>query len=116
MLFQKSLSALGLLAGLASAAPSPRRRQAPGALNVVYWGQNGGGTIENNDLSAYCTATSDIDVIVLSSLWQWGNGATAMGGSFGQSVCSLYCLPVRRNKHVDKFVVWSHQLRRTPEL
>ncbi|GFP60580.1 endochitinase 2 [Trichoderma asperellum] len=85
MLFQKTLSGLGLLAGLASAAPSLRRRQAPGALNVVYWGQNGGGTIENNDLSAYCTATSDIDVIVLSSLWQWGNGATAMGGSFGQS-------------------------------
>ncbi|KAL7920239.1 glycoside hydrolase family 18 protein [Trichoderma austrokoningii] len=85
MLFQTILSGLGLLADFASAAPSLRRRQAPGALNVVYWGQNGGGTIENNDLSAYCTATSDIDVIVLSSLWQWSNGATAMGGSFGQS-------------------------------
>ncbi|KAL7892366.1 glycoside hydrolase family 18 protein [Trichoderma sp. TUCIM 5745] len=85
MLFQKTLFGLGLLTSLASAAPSLRRRQSPGALNVVYWGQNGGGTIENNDLSAYCTATSDIDVLVLSSLWQWSNGATAMGGSFGQS-------------------------------
>ncbi|EHK51122.1 glycoside hydrolase family 18 protein [Trichoderma atroviride IMI 206040] len=85
MLFQKTLAGLGLLASLASAAPSLRRRQDPAGLNVVYWGQNGGGTIENNDLSAYCTATSDIDVLVLSSLWQWSNGATAMGGSFGQS-------------------------------
>lgn len=68
MLFQKTLSCLGLLASLASAAPSLRRRATSGGpLNVVYWGQNGGGTIENNDLSAYCTATSDIDVLVLSS-------------------------------------------------
>lgn len=111
MLFQKTLSGLGLLAGLASAAPSLRRRQAPGALNVVYWGQNGGGTIENNDLSAYCTATSDIDVIVLSSLWQWGNGATAMGGSFGQSVCPLYSLLVLQSTYFNKFKVCSQQLR-----
>lgn len=39
--------------------------------NVVYWGQNGGGTIENNDLSAYCTSTSGIDILVLSFLCQY---------------------------------------------
>jgi chitinase len=99
MLFQKTLYGLGLLASLASAAPSLRRRQDASGLNVVYWGQNGGGTIENNDLSAYCTATSDIDVLVLSSLWQWSNGATAMGGSFGQSVCSLYSLFILYKVH-----------------
>lgn len=115
MLFQKTLFGLGLLTGLASAAPSIRRRQSPGALNVVYWGQNGGGTIENNDLSAYCTATSDIDVLVLSSLWQWSNGATAMGGSFGQSVCPLSSLSLR-SICSDNCIVWSYQLRSTPEL
>lgn len=115
MLFQKTLSCLGLLTSLASAAPSLRRRQSPGALNVVYWGQNGGGTIENNDLSAYCTATSDIDVLVLSSLWQWSNGATAMGGSFGQSVCPLSS-PGSRSTCSNNWVVWSYQLRSTPEL
>lgn len=115
MLFQKTLFGLGLLTSLASAAPSIRRRQSPGALNVVYWGQNGGGTIENNDLSAYCTATSDIDVLVLSSLWQWSNGATAMGGSFGQSVCPLSSLGLR-SICSDNCIVWSYQLRSTPEL
>lgn len=45
MFFTKVVGGLGLLASLASSAPNPiARRQAPGALNVVYWGQNGGGT------------------------------------------------------------------------
>ncbi|KAL7785943.1 glycoside hydrolase family 18, chitinase [Trichoderma ceciliae] len=86
MLFPKVVSGLGLLAGLASAAPNPiARRQASGAKNVVYWGQNGGGTIENNDLSAYCTSTSGIDIIVLAFLYQWGQGDSALGGTIGQS-------------------------------
>ncbi|KAK0756465.1 hypothetical protein N5P37_010937 [Trichoderma harzianum] len=86
MFFSKVACGAGLLASLVSAAPSPiARRQAPGAKNVVYWGQNGGGTVENNDLSAYCTPTSGIDIIVLSFLYQWGNGASALGGTIGQS-------------------------------
>ncbi|UKZ57234.1 Chitinase 2 [Trichoderma virens] len=84
MFFSKVTLGAGLLASLASAAPSPiARRQAPGAQNVVYWGQNG--AVENNDLSAYCTPTSDIDIIVLSFLYQWGQGASALGGTIGQS-------------------------------
>lgn len=51
------LKHLILLAGVASAAQ-----------NVVYWGQNGGGTIENNDLSTYCTSTAGIDILVLAFL------------------------------------------------
>ena len=31
-------------------------------------GQNGGGTIENNDLSSYCASASGIDVIVLARI------------------------------------------------
>lgn len=41
---------------------------ASAAQNVVYWGQNGGGTVENNDLSTYCTSTSGIDILVLAFL------------------------------------------------
>lgn len=41
---------------------------ASAAQNVVYWGQNGGGTIENNDLSTYCTSTAGIDILVLAFL------------------------------------------------
>ncbi|KAH0489741.1 hypothetical protein TgHK011_010156 [Trichoderma gracile] len=86
MFFAKAVGGLGLLASLASSAPNPiARRQAPGAQNVVYWGQNGGGTVENNDLSAYCTPTSGIDIIVLSFLYQWGQGSSALGGTIGQS-------------------------------
>ena len=82
---------LGLVFGAASAAPyinSPRKVSATaqeGQQNVVYWGQNGGGTIENNDLSAYCTSTSGIDVIVLSFLYQFGNGNNIPSGTIGQS-------------------------------
>ena len=64
------LGTLGLIATAASAAPL-MSRQANGALNVVYWGQNGGGTIENNDLSAYCSADSGIDVLVLAFLYEY---------------------------------------------
>lgn len=56
MIFNR-LKHLSLLAGVASAAQ-----------NVVYWGQNGGGTIENNDLSTYCTSTAGIDILVLAFL------------------------------------------------
>ncbi|TAQ84940.1 hypothetical protein B7494_g6722 [Chlorociboria aeruginascens] len=53
--------------------------------NVVYWGQNGGGTVENNDLSSYCTSTSGIDIIVLAFLYEFGNGNNIPSGTIGQS-------------------------------
>ncbi|KAI1214550.1 glycoside hydrolase family 18 protein [Annulohypoxylon truncatum] len=79
-------SSLGLMAGLATALPHAHKaRQSTGAQTVVYWGQNGGGTIENNDLSTYCSSTSGIDIIVLAFLYQWGNGADIPSGTIGQS-------------------------------
>ncbi|QKX55338.1 uncharacterized protein TRUGW13939_02430 [Talaromyces rugulosus] len=81
---------LGFLASQALTSPvSLPRRSSPGGQTVVYWGQNGGGTEENNDLSAYCTASQGIDIIVLSFLYQFGNGVTVPGGSFGQSCTVL---------------------------
>lgn len=78
------LASLGLTS-LVAASPLATR-QAPGAKNVVYWGQNGGGTIENNDLSYYCQSNSGIDVIVLSFLYQFGrDGQTIPSGTIGQS-------------------------------
>ncbi|KAK5994181.1 Endochitinase 2 [Cladobotryum mycophilum] len=86
MHFSTILSGLSLLAGLASAAPRHlERRQTASGQNVVYWGQNGGGTVENNDLSAYCTSTSGIDIIVLAFLYQYGNGGNIPSGTIGQS-------------------------------
>lgn len=64
------------------------RGTSSGPLNVVYWGQNGGNTVENNDLSAYCTSNAGIDVIVLAFLYEYGNGITIPSGTIGQS-CSI---------------------------
>lgn len=74
------------LAGFAAAAPSSSfaKREASGQT-VVYWGQNGGGTIENNDLAAYCTPTSGIDILVLAFLYQYGNNGNIPSGTIGQS-------------------------------
>lgn len=86
MLFSTIFTSLGVMANVALAAPyahlSPR---AASGQNVVYWGQNGGGTIENNNLSAYCTSTSGIDVIVLAFLYSFGSGNTIPSGTIGQS-------------------------------
>ncbi|KAL7920234.1 glycoside hydrolase family 18 protein [Trichoderma austrokoningii] len=84
MLFTAALT--GLMATAAMAAPY--RRQSSTGQNVVYWGQNGGGTIENNDLSTYCTAEAGIDIVVLAFLYQYGNGVTIPSGVIGQS-CSI---------------------------
>jgi chitinase len=59
--------------------------RAPGGEVAVYWGQNGGGTIENNDLSTYCTSSSGIDIIILSFLYEYGNGNNIASGTIGQS-------------------------------
>lgn len=85
MYFTTLLSALSLMAAAASALPHQLSSRASGAQNVVYWGQNGGGTVENNDLASYCTSTSGIDIIVLSFLYQYGNGNTIASGTIGQS-------------------------------
>ncbi|KAI1144406.1 glycoside hydrolase family 18 protein [Hypoxylon sp. FL0543] len=87
MRFITAYSYLGLLAGAATALPHApvSRRQASGAQNVVYWGQNGGGTVENNDLSTYCTSSSGIDIIVLAFLYSWGSGSDIPSGTVGQS-------------------------------
>ncbi|KAF2149191.1 glycoside hydrolase family 18 protein [Myriangium duriaei CBS 260.36] len=80
-----ALASLGLMATIASASPVMLSSRATGGQNVVYWGQNGGNTVENNDLSTYCTSTSGIDVIVLSFLYEYGNGNTIASGTIGQS-------------------------------
>ncbi|KAI0418120.1 putative endochitinase CHI2 [Xylaria grammica] len=92
MHFNKVSAGLGFMAGAAMAMPtlpnvpsSFKTRQSSDPQNVVYWGQNGGGTIENNDLSAYCTSDAGIDILVLSFLYQWGNGNTIPSGTVGQS-------------------------------
>lgn len=85
MLFNSLVAGVSLLAATAAAAPRHQSRQVSGALNVVYWGQNGGGTIENNDLSAYCTNNAGIDVIVLAFLYSFGNNGPIPSGTIGQS-------------------------------
>jgi Chitinase len=90
MHFATLFTSLSLLATVVSAVPHRLKayRRASGAQNVVYWGQNGGGTVENNDLSTYCTSTAGIDVIVLAFLYQYGNGNEVASGVIGQS-CSI---------------------------
>lgn len=84
MLTTTLIGGLVLLAGVVSAAPK-KLAGVPGAQNVVYWGQNGGGTVENNDLSAYCTNTAGIDVLVLAFLYSYGNSGNIPSGTIGQS-------------------------------
>ncbi|KAI1734717.1 putative endochitinase CHI2 [Xylaria scruposa] len=85
MHFTKVSAGLGLMAAVATALPASLQTRASSGKNVVYWGQNGGGTVENNDLSAYCSSTAGIDILVLSFLYQWGNGNTIPSGTIGQS-------------------------------
>ncbi|KAI0407101.1 class III chitinase ChiA2 [Xylaria palmicola] len=85
-MFSASLTtSLGFLIGLAAAlSRSLAPRQDTGAA-VVYWGQNGGGTIENNDLSAYCTPEAGIDIIVLALLYSFDNGNNIPSSTVSQS-------------------------------
>ena len=89
MHYSTIFGSIALVASTVNAAPTLRSLNATNTsgspLNVVYWGQNGGGTIENNDLSAYCTATSGIDILVLAFLYEWGNGNNIPSGTIGQS-------------------------------
>jgi chitinase len=85
MHLSNSLVTLSLMAGTTMAAPHMLQSRAPGGEVAVYWGQNGGGTIENNDLSTYCTSSSGIDIIILSFLYEYGNGNNIASGTIGQS-------------------------------
>jgi chitinase len=97
MYFPTIFASLGLLASGAIAFPyKVSSRQAPGAQNVVYWGQNGGGTVENNDLSSYCTSGSGIDILVLAFLYEFGNGNEIASGTIGQS-CFITSAGVGQN-------------------
>ncbi|KAJ5715958.1 class III chitinase ChiA2 [Penicillium malachiteum] len=79
------LAALGLLTTVVFAMPYSQVRRDEGHQNVVYWGQNGGEVIENNDLASYCNSQSGIDIIVLAFLYEYGNGQRISSGGFGQS-------------------------------
>ena len=91
------LTSLSLMASAALAAPTILPRQASGAQNVVYWGQNGGGTVEA-DLSTYCTADSGIDIIILAFLYEYGNGNNIASGTIGQS---CYIAPSGEGQQCD---------------
>lgn len=89
MLAFNLLASIGLLASSALAGPiSLPTRTTSNGQTVAYWGQNGGGTIEKTNLADYCTGTEGIDILVLGFLYQFGNGNTVPGGSFGQT-CSV---------------------------
>ncbi|KUJ06438.1 putative endochitinase CHI2 [Mollisia scopiformis] len=77
--------AFSLMLSKVLAAPSRFSKRAASGQNVVYWGQNGGGIVEDNDLSSYCTADSGIDIIVLAFLYSFGNGNNIPSGTIGQS-------------------------------
>ncbi|KAI1364640.1 class III chitinase ChiA2 [Xylaria arbuscula] len=85
MVLSSVSTSLSLLVGLTAALPHTLTPRQDSARTVVYWGQNGGGTIENNDLSAYCTADAGIDIIVLAFLYSWGQGMDIPSGIIGQS-------------------------------
>ena len=79
------LELLGLVATLALAVPILGPRQDSSGQVVVYWGQNGGGTLENTDLAAYCSGTAGVDIVVLAFLYNFGNGEEIANGIIGQT-------------------------------
>ncbi|KAI1201448.1 class III chitinase ChiA2 [Nemania serpens] len=76
---------LGLPAGLAAALPRSLVAPQGSHETVVYWGQNGASTVENNNLLAYCTSDAGIDIIVLAFLHSSGNRNHVPSGTIGQS-------------------------------
>lgn len=85
MHFSEVVIVLGFMVTAALSAPYSLAKRSASGKNVVYWGQNGGGTVENNDLSTYCTSNSGIDIIVLAFLYSYGNGNNIPSGTIGQS-------------------------------
>ncbi|MCJ1444300.1 MAG: hypothetical protein MMC23_004801 [Stictis urceolatum] len=94
MHFATTVAVLGLAASTVNAGVIRQFKRQNGTTtagafqNVVYWGQNGGGTIENDDMGTYCTQEAGIDVIVMAFLYQYGNGVDTPAGTFGQA-CSV---------------------------
>lgn len=80
-----TFTALAALTASVAAAPHIITSRATGGQNVVYWGQNGGGVVENNDLATYCSSAAGIDIIVLAFLYEYGNGNKIASGTIGQS-------------------------------
>ncbi|OAA76931.1 class III chitinase ChiA2 [Akanthomyces lecanii RCEF 1005] len=94
-----TFTALAALALSVSAAPHTITTRADsGAQNVVYWGQNGGGVVENNDLATYCSQSAGVDIVVLSFLYEYGNGNKIASGTIGQS---CYIAPSGEGQNCD---------------
>ncbi|RAK88018.1 glycoside hydrolase [Aspergillus costaricaensis CBS 115574] len=53
-------------------------------LNLLYWGQKGGNTIKDNDLSTCCVPETGNNLLVLAFLYEYGNGNTIPSGTSGQ--------------------------------
>jgi chitinase len=79
MHFSTVVSGASLLA--IATASTLSSRQDTSAETVVYWGQNSN---ENADLSAYCSSTAGIDVIILAFLYEFGNGIDIPSGVIGE--------------------------------
>ncbi|EPS26232.1 Endochitinase 2 [Penicillium oxalicum] len=74
-----SAAIVGALTTTVTAFPHKIRASNPNGQNVVYWGQD-----QNvKPLSNYCTSSAGIDIIVLSFLYQFGNGQTIPSGTIG---------------------------------
>ncbi|KAJ5328846.1 Chitinase 2 [Penicillium brevicompactum] len=69
---------LFLLLGVA-ALPQEPGAWGNGPQNVAYWGQDG----HVRDLASYCNSNSGLDIIVLSFLYEYGNGKTIASGTIG---------------------------------
>jgi chitinase len=75
-----------LIAQVALASRALSREASPHpsqAQTVVYWGQN-----SEANLSTYCESTSGIDILVLSFLYEYGNGNNIASGTIGQCYIS----------------------------
>ncbi|KAJ5150870.1 Endochitinase 2 [Penicillium canariense] len=86
------LASVAILTTAVSAVPHKLQSRSSSGQNVVYWGQ------DNNvqDLSKYCTSSSGIDIIVLSFLYEFGNGQTIASGTIGNQ-CYLSTAGVPQN-------------------
>ncbi|CAG8032278.1 unnamed protein product [Penicillium salamii] len=73
------LVGLFVLIAAVAAAPHELQARANGAQNVAYWGQDG----HVRDLSNYCNPSSGIDIVILSFLYEFGNGNNIASGTIG---------------------------------
>ena len=80
-----TLGGLSLMATIASAASGLSPRADANGQVVVYWGQNGGGTLENTNLASYCDGSAGVDILVLAFLYNFGNGEDIANGIIGQN-------------------------------